>query len=344
MAVEHVHSPWHFLASLGANSVTDRELIQLTRSEELWVAIDMVAASRVSILYAYSGNGKSSLINAGLVPFFDSQGWATFRTRPRPPWSIENPLQAFKDCILRELDVPAFNEADFELLQALKGKLAGVPGGSQKDFTQLFEKFEHSMARETTRGTEYKDVHTRLRDYVHRPLNEFLQRLQDLAGGDRRLVFICDQFEELFVHYANTPQLEELVAALGESWADDSLNMHLLFSMREEWVGSMIAFRKTIPDVFSNYFKLNPLQRSRSSEILRLPLTHRGLSIEDETVGRILDDLADWGMHLTPEAPRSSIRALEDYSRTLGSFKSASPSGFKVNRCRPPAGRNERRL
>ena len=27
-----------------------------------------------------------------------------------------------------------------------------------------------------------------------------------------------------------------------------------------------------------------------------------------------------------------------------GSFKSASPSGFKFNRCRPPAGRNERRL
>ena len=53
---------------------------------------------------------------------------------------------------------------------------------------------------------------------------------------------------------------------------------------------------------------------------------------------------SNWGMHLTPEAPRSSIRALEDYSRTLGSFKSASSSGFKVNRCRPPAGRNERRL
>ena len=56
-----------------------------------------------------------------------------------------------------------------------------------------------------------------------------------------------------------------------------------------------------------------------------------------------LPESCDWGMHLTPEAPRSSIRALEDYSRTLGSFKSASPSGFKVNRCRPPAGRNERR-
>ena len=26
-------------------------------------------------------------------------------------------------------------------------------------------------------------------------------------------------------------------------------------------------------------------------------------------------------MHLTPEAPRSSIRALEDYSRTLGGLE-----------------------
>ena len=35
--------------------------------------------------------------------------------------------------------------------------------------------------------------------------------------------------------------------------------------------------------------------------------------------------LLNCGMHLTPEAPRSSIRALEDYSRTLGSFKPGFP-------------------
>ena len=73
------------------------------------------------------------------------------------------------------------------------------------------------------------------------------------------------------------------------------------------------------------------------------------MTIQNLFVAELADILqvqlrCNWGMHLTPEAPRSSIRALEDYSRTLGSFKSASPSGFKVNRCRPPAGRNERRL
>ena len=77
---------------------------------------------------------------------------------------------------------------------------------------------------------------------------------------------------------------------------------------------------------------------------------HRDLYIvradgsEDPVLFLESPEFRSWGMHLTPEAPRSSIRALEDYSRTLGSFKSASPSGFKVNRCRPPAGRNERRL
>ena len=69
-----------------------------------------------------------------------------------------------------------------------------------------------------------------------------------------------------------------------------------------------------------------------------------GLPIGGDASRLLSELLLNWGMHLTPEAPRSSIRALEDYSRTLGSFKSASPSGFKVNRCRPPAGRNERRL
>ena len=69
-----------------------------------------------------------------------------------------------------------------------------------------------------------------------------------------------------------------------------------------------------------------------------------GLAYKSDMTVTTTYNPANWGMHLTPEAPRSSIRALEDYSRTLGSFKSASPSGFKVNRCRPPAGRNERRL
>ena len=50
---------------------------------------------------------------------------------------------------------------------------------------------------------------------------------------------------------------------------------------------------------------------------------------------------ANWGMHLTPEAPRYGILALEGYSPTLGGLESASPSGFKFSPRRAATRRNE---
>ena len=48
--------------------------------------------------------------------------------------------------------------------------------------------------------------------------------------------------------------------------------------------------------------------------------------------------IGNWGMHLTPKAPRYDIRALEGYSPTLGGLESASPSGFKFSRAVPRRG------
>ena len=45
-----------------------------------------------------------------------------------------------------------------------------------------------------------------------------------------------------------------------------------------------------------------------------------------------------WGMHLTPEAPRSSIRALEDHSRTLGEFQERFAFRFQIQPLPSPRG------
>ena len=49
-------------------------------------------------------------------------------------------------------------------------------------------------------------------------------------------------------------------------------------------------------------------------------------------------NLAKWGMHLTPEAPRSSIRALEDHSRTLGEFQERFAFRFQIQPLPSPRG------
>ena len=63
-----------------------------------------------------------------------------------------------------------------------------------------------------------------------------------------------------------------------------------------------------------------------------------GPDADEETHKKIA---RNWGMHLTPEAPRYGILALEGYSPTLGGLESASPSGFKFSPRRAATRRNE---
>src|SRR5262252_7230033 len=97
------NSPWRFLQPLDEGSALDRRLIELTRAHELQILSSIVSFSRVSLLYAQSGNGKSSLLNAGLIPKLREEGYPVFRCRPRPAWEQGDPIRAVKLGILREL-------------------------------------------------------------------------------------------------------------------------------------------------------------------------------------------------------------------------------------------------
>src|SRR5882724_6610049 len=96
-------NPWRALAPLRAASDEDRRIVQLTRDDDLHIITNLVSATRVSLLYAASGNGKTSLLQAGVVPFFEKQGYIVFTARPRPPWSPNDPRAAFRSCVTRQL-------------------------------------------------------------------------------------------------------------------------------------------------------------------------------------------------------------------------------------------------
>jgi predicted AAA+ superfamily ATPase len=99
-------NPFSFLAALDGAVPLHRQILARTRESELEIATHMVAASKASLLYAYSGNGKSSFINAGIIPFFVARGYAVFRTRPRPPLQTTDPSRAFKYCVANDFYLP----------------------------------------------------------------------------------------------------------------------------------------------------------------------------------------------------------------------------------------------
>src|ERR1022692_3204918 len=105
-------SPWKFLTALDGESDDDRKLLDLTRRKELEIVVNMVVGSKVSLLYAFSGNGKTSLINAGIVPFSQTEGYGISHPRPRPPPSLDDPFVAFKKCIWRHHILPLTRSKD----------------------------------------------------------------------------------------------------------------------------------------------------------------------------------------------------------------------------------------
>ena len=286
VAPEKGRSPWHFLGPLTENP-EDRKLIELTREDELSTIESMVLASRSSILYAASGNGKTSLLDAGVIPRFRQRGFAVFRTRPRPPSGLESPSLAFKLGVLEGARrITSSTPSDLhELRQA--AEILSRP--SVRGAPELVPKLREVLTKIEFLSAEHPGLPSETLD---KPIVEFFADVLGVLGHHDRSLIICDQFEELFVHWANTRKMSTFITELGELWAGTELKSHLMFSMREDWVGSMIEFRTAIPDVFSHYFKLNPLTESRARLALRAPLEARSIQFDSDLIDCIVSDLS----------------------------------------------------
>jgi hypothetical protein len=332
-------NPWRFLESLDAANPGDVELLKSTRAHELEVVRNLVLSSKVTLLYAFSGNGKSSLINAGIVPTFQRSGFAVFRTRPRPAFSLANPSQAFKDCLLSEFWLPQ-RRSDEVLLTKARATLEGL----QPEVKETLEAvLSRTVELSKQQGSERDPAFAKYVGQIA-PLSlpEFLEGVQRWLGPDVPLLIILDQFEELFVHYYNKPEMEEFTTNLSQIYASKKVCAKFLFSMREDWVGSMVQFRHGIPDVFGSCFKLEPLRVSQALPALIDPAKRFGVTFEQDLPEQILTDLSAFysvlqkrsfaAVHLTPSGdddPYIELPALQVLMERLWASSDLSSAVIK---------------
>jgi conflict system STAND superfamily ATPase len=330
-------SPFAFLAALRGERELDRAVIGHTRSEELQICGHMALAAKVATLYAFSGNGKSSLIQAGLIPFFNDLGYAVFKTRPRPPFALSDPTTAFKEGCIRENWIPGISASDGDAVGQARQELQATSGTDLPAVRRLLDRLDAQQIRLSAtaenRGADLSAYLARRKDAT---MSAFLEDAQKFLNMP--IIVICDQFEEIFVHYYNTPALAQFIEGLRQACNNPSLRVHFLFSMREDWVGSMIVFRDAIPDVFNCTYRLDPIRRSKAAPALMLPLQNTGVQLDDAVASRILDDLADFyrrqqgrddvAIHLTPSRPDDpfiELPALQTVAdrlwETRGSFR-----------------------
>lgn len=263
--------------------------------EELYRRISL---ERLTVLYGKSGDGKSSLINAGIIPRVVAEAQK-------------------KDPEENGTFIPV--KIRFEAFQT--GLETHQPTPVEKAFGQL-QKAWHSTLPGSGPASKLLSNDVSL-----------WAAAKDLQHGNHGLLLIFDQFEELFTypeeHYtAFGQQLAELLNVLlpmryaraleqnpallspeENTWLHQQSKVHVLLAIRSDRLNLLNRLQSDLPNIQKINFELPPLSKPEARDAILLPAAEEGT-------------FASPAFSYTPGALRKIMQALTDDDRhPIASFQ-----------------------
>ncbi len=235
------------------------------REHETLELLDLLIAERIVLLYSPSGAGKTSLVQAALVPRLQAEGFDVLRpirlnVEP-PPDSTGNRYVQSALVTLEEGRLPAARR-------------------TLDQFTGLSLAAYLNQARATTSGSPENTPESTPTGAGASP--------EGSTGRSQVLIF--DQFEEILtVDPTNVAAKEAFFAQLGELLRDR--DRWALFAMREDYVAGLDPYLRPVPTRFSNTFRLDMLGADAAREAIQKPAHAAGVDFTDQAATRLIDDL-----------------------------------------------------
>jgi tetratricopeptide (TPR) repeat protein len=233
------------------------------RDHEVYSLYRLVDRSRFIAVVGSSGSGKSSLVRAGLLPLLKE----------------ENESPGGRRWIWKELR-PG---------NAPIARLAGALASLSHDDDPLI-----SAARQERIAFELRQSSSGIAKTL----------AQVKAPGDGSLVLVVDQFEELFRYSAREPSrigdlreaaryqddADQFVQLLLEASRISANNVHVLLTMRSDFIGECARFHGLPEAVSASQFLVPSLTREQLEEVIRTPIERASATIEGALVQRLLND------------------------------------------------------
>jgi flagellar basal body-associated protein FliL len=212
-------------------TVEERDLLY-GRHAEAKRLIDKILSARLTLLYGPSGVGKTSLLQARVVP------------------DLRNP--EIGDTIVVVFD--RWGESNVEA--AIKSDIGEAIG-------------PNAAGLETTE-----------------PLSKWVRLANEILG--KPLVLILDQFEQFLLNRTGHP--DPLRKELG-TLVPATLDVHVVLSLREEYLAGLEVFSQEIVTVYDSKFRLEHLRGPDAREAIVAPAVLRGGTVEEDLVNALLADL-----------------------------------------------------
>jgi WD40 repeat protein len=231
------------------------------RDRELRELLNFLLSQRIVLLYSPSGAGKTSLVQAGLIPSLQSRGFSILpvirvNLDPTPAGGSDQPAG--------QGESPAFNRYVYSALLSLE---EGLPEAQQ------------TPAEELTRLTFEEYLERRPRQVPASPSEQPVVEA---------LVF--DQFEEILtIDPTDQASKADFFSQVGDALS----NRHrwALFSMREDYIAPLDPFLRTIPTHLSNRYRLDLLGVEAARQAILSPVRDTGVDFTEEAAMKLVDDL-----------------------------------------------------
>ena len=225
------------------------------RERETSELLDILIAERIVLLYSASGAGKSSLLNAAILPKMAEQG---FQVYPVIRLNLEPP----NDMTLGD----DFNRYIYSAIQSIE---EGLP--------------------EEQRFTTEELVKLKFKDY----LAKFHARAHELnpdTNTDAPILLVFDQAEEVIrIMMTDRPKKQDFFAQLGEVLRDK--NIWALIAMREDYLASFDPYLRPIPTRLANRYRLTFLDTEAAIKAVQLPANSESVEFPDACARQLVDDL-----------------------------------------------------
>jgi hypothetical protein len=222
-----------------------------------------------------SGDGKSSLVYAGLVQnaragFFRARhtNWVIADFRPE-----RTPLKNLSRSISRNLRIGNAETVEVEL---------------RRGFSSLVEIYESSSL-----FIDYQSETWKQGDDSHR---------EDLQRDAANLLIIADQFEEFFTNpenfYRNSPSSDSqlvinLLLETTRISIERDLPIYIVCTMRSDYIGQCASFRGLPEYIGFSQFFVPRLKRKELVQVIKEPAFLNGDSISNRLVERVVYDLGE---------------------------------------------------
>ncbi|CAA6827620.1 MAG: Unknown protein, partial [uncultured Aureispira sp.] len=261
------------------------------RDEEIRQLYEMIYQSDILLLYGASGTGKTSLIQCGLASKFQKHDWLEIFVRRHK-----------------------------NLNESLQKSLISV-GGEPPKLKETSENLD--WLNDIMDGDDARTVATKTLSQTQVFLkNIYLKHF-------RPIYLIFDQFEELFILGSKEEQAQ-FIATVQEILKVEQ-PVKLIFSIREEYLGSLYEFERAVPELFRKKLRIDPMNL-RSVKNVVLGATNSEKSIvrikqeEAEAIAeQVFEKIRGKEKTLTIQLPYLQV-FLDKFYRHISKDKSKNPT------------------